>query len=388
MGKIHRITRCIFITAILLAGIVLPFPGLAQTGGQEDLQASDPVFSIYDGKGLLITRVYAECDVDDEYISSDNKHYKVIEVKQEEQTAKADYLGIIELPDVSWLNVDSSLPVSAAGGRTRKIALYCTHSDESYREGDGSQSSKQHGGIYDVAQNLADQLKQLGVQVERSNEMHHPHDAGAYRRSRQTAVALLKGTPDAIFDIHRDGIPDPDEYTVTIGNKKMSKVRLLVGRGNQNREANLNFAKQIKAVGDKIYPKLIKDIYMGKGSYNQDLSPRAVLLEFGTHTVNKDRVINSTEPMAEVIYKAMYGGVTGSAGASDVSGTANTREETASNSNKGAGGTIVWIIVALVGGLLLFAFLSGGFKGGMGKFKRSFSEMTGGMVGKKPPKNR
>ena len=47
----------------------------------------------------------------------------------------------------------------------------------------------------------------------------------------------------------------------------MSKVRLLVGKGNQNKDANLSFAKQIKAVADKMYPGLIKDIYMGKGAW-------------------------------------------------------------------------------------------------------------------------
>lgn len=58
---------------------------------------------------------------------------------------------------------------------------------------------------------------------------------------------------------------------------------------------------------------------MGKGAYNQDLAPRSVLLEFGTHTLPKERVLASTGPMSEVVYKALYGGVTGSAGASDAS---------------------------------------------------------------------
>lgn len=161
-----------------------------------------------------------------------------------------------------------------------------------------------------MAEKFGARLEALGATVERSEETHHPHDAGAYRRSRQTAVKLLKGQPSAIFDLHRDGIPDPEEYAVTIGGEKMSKVRLLVGKSNQNREANLSFAKQIKAVGDKLYPKLIKDIYMGKGTYNQDLAPRSVLLEFGTHTLSKERVLRSTGPMAEVCYKALFGGVT------------------------------------------------------------------------------
>lgn len=373
---------------VLLVGL-LPFPALAEAEGQSIIEISEEVYGLFDGQGLLVTRVCGDCDVDDEYISGDNQHFRVTEVNRENHSAKVELLGTIELPDVSWLDVEGSMPVSAPVGKNRKIALYCTHSDESYKEGDGKTSSKDHGGIYDVAKALGGHLEDMGVTVERSNETHHPHDAGAYRRSRQTAVALLKTNPDAIFDIHRDGIPDPDEYTVTIGNKKMTKVRLLVGRGNQNREPNLNLAKQIKAVADKIYPKLIKDIYMGKGSYNQDLSPRAVLLEFGTHTVSKERVLASTEPMAEVIYKAMYGGITGSAGASDVGGSgAGADQDSASTSSKGAGGTIVWILVALVGGVLLFAFLSGGFRAGADKFKRSFSEMTGGVVGKKPPKEK
>ncbi|MDN5345313.1 MAG: stage sporulation protein, partial [Clostridia bacterium] len=32
------------------------------------------------------------------------------------------------------------------------------------------------------------------------------------------------------------------------------------------------------------YPGLIRGIFIGAGSYNQDLSPRAMLLEVGTHT--------------------------------------------------------------------------------------------------------
>ena len=141
---------------------------------------------------------------------------------------------------------------------------------------------------------------------------------------------------------------------MTIGNEKMSKVRLLVGKGNQNKDANLSFAKQIKAVADKMYPGLIKDIYMGKGAYNQDLAPRSVLLEFGTHTLPKERVLASTGPMSEVVYKALYGGVTGSAGASDASrAPASETVEGADQDNNGAGWA-VWLVVALVAGLGLF----------------------------------
>ena len=372
-----KVFRCMALIALtLLLGMSA---SLAET-------AEDDVYSLVDGQGNVIAHYAGECEVGDEYISGDNRYYRVIQVDEQAKTALMADLGQAELPDVSWLDADASLPVSATGN-SKKIALYCTHSDESYKTGDGKTSDEQRGGIYDIAAKLAASLEELGVTVERSTELHHPHDAGAYRRSRQTAVALLKGTPNAIFDIHRDGIPDPDEYAVVIGDVKMSKVRLLVGKGNQNKDANLSLAKQIKAVADKVYPKLIKDIYMGKGSYNQDLSPRSVLLEFGTYTLPKERVLASTGPMSEVLYKSLYGGVTGAAGASDVSGQSSSNAPSQAGQqedNKSAGSGVVWLIVALVVGLLLFAFLAGG-KDGMNKFKRSFSEMTGGLFGKKPP---
>jgi len=350
-------------------------------------EAESNVYTLYDPNGNIMTYISGECDVGDEYISGDNQHYRIMSVDEENKAARSVLLGAASMPDVSWLDIQQSLPVAALG--EKKIALYCTHSDESYIEGDGTESVEGSGGIYDIAAAFGKALEERGVTIVISDATHLPHDAGAYRRSRQTAVSLLKTQPSAIFDIHRDGIPDPDEYATTVGTQEMSKVRLLVGKSNQNKDANLSFAKQIKAVGDKIYPGLIKDIYMGKGTYNQDLAPRSVLLEFGTHTLPKELVYHSASPMAEVVYKALYGGVTGSAGTSDVSSKTGSSPQDeikpAQKDNTGSG-WIGWLIAALVVGIGIFAFLSTGGRGAGDKFKRTFSEMTGGLFGKKPPR--
>ena len=356
---------------LILCALLLLFPCAA---------LAEDVYALIDSTGNILTSYCGECEPGDEYISADNHHYRVESVDKDKLTAKVTHLGAADMPDVSWLEmVDNATPVSA---RKRLIAIYCTHSDESYIEGDGKQSDEKRGGIYDVADEFAAHLEDCGATIQLSDKTHHPHDSGAYRRSRSTAVQLLKGQPSAIFDLHRDGIPDPDEYAVTIGGEKMSKVRLLVGKSNQNKDANLSFAKQVKAVGDKLYPGLIKDIYMGKGTYNQDLAPRCLLLEFGTHTLSKERVMNSTGPMADVAFRALFGGVTGSAGASDVGSSRSSEETPVSESNEGSG-AMWWIIGGLVVGLGLFAFLSSGsMRGGASKWKRSFSEMTGGLMGK------
>lgn len=364
---------------LLLVLTLFLLPGLA---------LADDVWNLVDENGTLLTQICYEPELGDQYIAGNNTLYEIISVNEE--TAVSQSKGRVELPDTSWLNAETALPVSTT--EDKLIALYCTHSDESYEPTDGTYSDEERGSIYQIARALADGLEDKGSATEVSDALHYPHDAGAYRRSRQTAVQLLKSGPDALLDIHRDGIPNVNEYAVNIGGKKCSKVRLLVGRANQNMEVNKEFALKIKAVADKVYPGLIKDIYMGKGTYNQDLAPHGILLECGTYTMTKDRVLLSMPMMADVLYRTMYGGVTGSAGTSDISNTKGSGRITQgqpdtpeAESSSGAGAGVAWIVGIGVVALIVFALVStGSFKGGVGKAGRNISEMTGGLLGKKP----
>ena len=339
----------------------------------------------------LLTEICYEPEAGDQYISQDNRLYEIISVADGKAVAQS--IGEAILPSVDWLDAEAALPVSAL---TRRIALYCTHSDESYEPSDGFYTTTERGTIYQVAQTLAEELASRGVEATAADTLHHPHDAGAYRRSRQTAVSLLKNhLPDALIDIHRDGIPDPASYAVTIGGKPASKIRLLVGRGNQNAEINKEFALTIKAVADHVYPGLIKDIYMGKGTFNQDLLTKSILFECGTYTLERERVLASMPMMADVLNRALYGGITGSAGRitsdagapSESSGGITMGEADPVPGERAAGvGSGVWFLaLLLIVGILGFAILSTGtFKGGANKAARNLSEMTGGLIGKKP----
>ena len=300
------------------------------------------------------------------------------------------------MPDVSWLEVGEAQPVfapesalpaaSTKSDDSRKlIAMYVTHSDESYVPSDGTQSINGQGGIYDVAREFRDALQQQGIDVILDESTHLPHDSGAYRRSRQTAERLLQKGPDAIIDIHRDGIPDQSEYTCSINGENASRVRLLVGRANQNSAVNREFAKQMKAVADKQYPGLVKDIFIGKGTYNQDLAPHAILLEFGTHTISKERVLNSTDMMAKVVSNTLYGPQTGSANAEKNAAGSSEKQKSAAKDDKGVSGGVIFLIIAVVAGVLIFALAQTGGGKAMGeKIGRNVSEMTGGLFGKKP----
>ena len=282
---------------IALLSIALLLPVQAQAA---DWPESEGYFSVYTEEGEALFSRGGEVSVDDEYISGDNQLYRIISVDAQAKTAVAAWQGPEEMPNIDWLRAAfSSTDVSSGNnsGNTgnRKVAIYATHTDESYVPTDGTSSKDDGGGILDVAEALKGAFEKQGVQVTLDTTSHLPHDSGAYRRSRQTAVNLMKSGPDALIDVHRDGIPDHTEYTTEVDGDNVTKVRLLVGRSNQNSAANKDFAKQIKAVADEQYPGLIKDIFIGKGSYNQDLMPQAILLEMGTHTLSKERALKSAD---------------------------------------------------------------------------------------------
>ncbi len=362
----------------------------AVNASADDQVDAEALHVAVDGSGAYLFSIHGVLSEGDEYIAGDNVLYRIATVNS--GNAIAEKIGEEPMPDVSWLDVGEAQAVFASDETTqavsakanadkRLIALYVTHSDESYIPSDGSQSINGQGGIYDVAREFRDALQKQGVDVILDESTHLPHDSGAYRRSRQTAERLLQKQPDAIIDIHRDGIPDESEYARTINGEEASRVRLLVGRSNQNSSVNREFAKQLKAVADKQYPGLVKDIFIGKGNYNQDLAPHAILLEFGTHTISKERVLNSTDMMAQVMSTALYGTQTGSA----ASEKSSSNQDAAVQSSKGVSGGMIFLVLSVIAGVIIFLLAqTGGGKAMKTKFTRNVSELTGGLFGKKP----
>ncbi len=330
---------------------------------------AERVYTLFDENGNRVTSRMGQMYVGDEYISGDNLLYEIISVNDETASAVARLVGN-EPEDIFKV-------MSANGNGKRLICMYSTHSDESYIPSDGDFSLEKNAGIYDVGEAFQKHLESLGFEVEYSKDTFLPHDAGAYRRSRSVAEDYAERMPAAIIDIHRDGI-SKDEYETTVDGEEMSKIRLFVGKSNQNSAENRAFAKQIKAIADDKYPGLVKDIFIGKGNYNQDLYPRAILLEFGTHEIDKSLVIDSTEYMAKVM-SAAVGSPT------EQRAQPETREEKKAS----VSGIAILIGIAIVG-IIVFAVVStGSFKGAGQRIKKTAGEITGGLFkGNRDGKNK
>lgn len=338
--------------------------GLCETFEGED----DRIYTMVDEAGIEITQRMGSMYEGDEYISGDNQLYRVISVDNENARAVARRIG-----DEPSDTVHAFAALADAADTKKKICMYSTHSDESYIHGDGESSLLKDAGIYDVGEALKKNLEKKGIDVTYSHETFLPHDAGAYRRSRSVAAELMEKNPDALIDIHRDGVP-ASQYETEVEGNDISKVRLFVGKSNANAAENRAFAKRLKAVADDEYPGLVKDIYIGKGNYNQDLYPRAILLEFGTHRIEKQKAIDATEYMADVLYQTLYN-------------EKNAAEQPEKEEKNGAAKGVGWLIGLAIAAAIVFALVAtGSLRGAGDKLKSTFSEATGGAFGGKKKK--
>ena len=357
------------------------------------LEGSDKkYFTVYDENDKMLFLKGDDINEGDNYLSSDNKLYEIYSVDNSSKTAKAKFISDEKLPEFKVKPKQTS-KLKASADSAKKVGVYHTHNDESYFTPDGVDSVYGKGGIHDVGKKFVENLNKLGVETIYREDLHLPHNSGAYTRSQVTATALLNSGAQAIFDLHRDSTKR-DYYLTKVNGKQMSSVRMVIGRASANFEENKNFAYTIKSYADSVYPGLIKDIYIGKGNYNQQLSSRAMLFEMGCENIEKDLVLKSTEYLAKTLDVVLYGSEqasessiadvdltdeSGNASVIEGVGVSGVTENSSVNSNK----TLI-ITLSVIGVVVLTLTLVLVFsKKARYKTGRFFSEMFAGIFGKK-----
>jgi stage II sporulation protein P len=325
-------------------------PALFNTPVNRDHQAGYLV-NILDDSENVVSKVARGVAVGDEIILSDGRHYKLTRVGG--NYARAKFMGQ-DNQYLAYCDYYASLAVPAAalardGGRT--VGIYHTHSDESYVPTEGTEAVPFKGGIYKVGQSLVTTLKNLNVNVSYDRTPHDPHDDNAYYRSRRTATRLMKENPVALLDVHRDGIPDASYYRRNVSNRQVAQLRLVVGRQNPNMNANLDFAKRMMAFANKTHPTIVKEIYMARGNYNQDLMPTALLIEAGTHVNSRQEAENGVALFADAVPTVLGVGGPGAG----FTGGART--------GGGAWSALAWILgLTILGGGAYLLISSGGLR--------------------------
>ena len=114
--------------------------------------------------------------------------------------------------------------------------------------------------------------------------------ASSYKASRFYVLdALSKNNKlDLLIDLHRDAI------------------LFVVGLEHENYEANLELANKLNSLIKEKYPAISRGVITKQGAgvngiYNQDLSPKSVLIECGGKENSIDEVMNTTEILTQII---------------------------------------------------------------------------------------
>ena len=353
-----RIALCLLIILSLVAPVAAAVP---YTGPE----LSSGYIIVVDENGSIILETGLPVHPGDGFISEDNRYYEVTSV--EGTLARARFVRY-ESPEFAVAAQPVQAPAPAAQPEAapapaapapalatqpgQRIAVYYTHNDESYIPTDGRATIRGNGSIFKVGAAFAQRLTELGYTVDNSQTRHDPHDANAYQRSRRTFKKLQEQGPVALFDIHRDSAP-ASAYQTTINGQPATKMLLVEGRQNQNRQSTMNFAQKIKAAADSKYKGLIRGIFIAHGNYNQDLNPQAMLVEIGTQYNSREAAERSAALFADLV-PVFLAGMEGTAQAAPPSAGGTV------DGGGGYGGDILTVIGVLIAGVAGYLFISTG----------------------------
>jgi len=197
-----------------------------------------------------------------------------------------------------------------------RIYLYCTHSAETYVPDSGTAKlDGQRGLVNKVAAILAHESEKNGLPAAYIDTIHDfPDYNKSYTNSRQTVSDIVEENRDvaAIFDIHRDSIPDVHQAsTIKINGEKCAQILIIVGtderKPHPNWRKNQRFAQELYQQAEKMYPGLIKGVRTKAGTYNQEFHEHALLLEFGTDYNTLGEAGNAAKYFSKVLVEVLKG---------------------------------------------------------------------------------
>jgi len=183
---------------------------------------------------------------------------------------------------------------------TVQVLIIHTHTTESYASGeysftgDSDRNLDETKNIVTVGAEIAKVLRNHGIGVYHDTTVHdYPSYNGAYNRALATAKSRMAEHPGirVILDVHRDGITQEDgtkvKVATDINGEKVAQCMFVIGSNalltHDYWQENLKLACKIQAEASKLYPNLMRPIYLREERFNQQISTGSVILEVGSN---------------------------------------------------------------------------------------------------------
>lgn len=200
-----------------------------------------------------------------------------------------------------------------------QILIYHTHSQEGFVDsvpGDNSTT------IVGVGEYLAQLLREKGYDVMHVTSVYDLVDGKldrneAYSKAYDEISGILEEYPSiqSVIDLHRDGVKEGTRLVTEMNGKTMAKYMFFNGLSRTKKNGsidylynpyiqdNLALTLQLKLVSEQYYPGLARNIYLKSLRYNLHLSDKALLIEAGAQTNTLQEMLNTMEPLSDVLDK-------------------------------------------------------------------------------------
>ena len=202
-----------------------------------------------------------------------------------------------------------------------KVLIFHTHSQEAFKDSDGSKSTSIVGMGAHLAKILEDEynietLHHKGVYDLKDGKMDR---SKAYELAKPRIRKILKENPsiEIVIDLHRDGVGEKTHLVTDINGEKTAQIMFfngmcrtrangdISGMGNPYLDDNLAFSLQMKVAAETWYPGFTRRNYLKGYRYNMDLAPKMLLIEAGAQTNTVKEVKNAMEVLADVLNKVI-----------------------------------------------------------------------------------
>lgn len=225
----------------------------------------------------------------------------------------------LPIPPIDTVPPQGEIRIQRDWGDSPLIAIYHTHSSESYLPDQGTDRTKgTPGGVVEVGEELARCLWDVyGIPVVHSQTIHdYPAWRLSYVNAGETAENLVKSYPrlQMVIDLHRDAARGGEKmanYTVSSGGEPIARVMMIVGSDKLGlphpywRE-NLHFTQEFNGLMEELYPGLSRGVRLREdGRWNQHVHPHAVILEVGEVHNSEGEAKASAVRLARVIYEML-----------------------------------------------------------------------------------
>lgn len=189
-----------------------------------------------------------------------------------------------------------------------RVYIYNTHQGEQYSN-KNLEDYNISSDIMTATELLQKKLTDLGIStiIEKGNILEFMQINNMnHNQSYDASVYYLKSaiekydSIELIIDLHRDAV-NHNISTTTIDGKDYAKTMFVVGTNHNNYKENLDLANNMNNILKSKYPSLTRGIYTRGYTYNQDVSPKMVLIELGGNENNMLEVINTINILAETI---------------------------------------------------------------------------------------